>query len=124
MQALFLTLLLLQPPHETDPMKIVTSTGFKLYQTLVSPSQGDVCNFSPSCSHFAKRSIENYGIIWGSLMASDRLLRCNPWAYQSFDKHYLEIKDHKFYDPIENNCIFGPSIHQHLHGSDEPLPAY
>lgn len=124
MQSLFLALLLLQAPRETDPVKIVTGTGFRLYQRMISPSQGDVCNFSPSCSHFAKMSIENYGIIWGSLMASDRLLRCNPWAYQSFDKHYLEIKDHKFYDPIDNNYIFGPPMHRHLQGGYEHFHAY
>lgn len=88
-------------------MKIVTSSGFKLYQKLISPSQGDVCNFSPSCSHFAMESIAEHGVIWGSLMASDRLQRCNPWALGSFDKYYAGIKYRKIYDPINNNYIFG-----------------
>ncbi|UCG30755.1 MAG: membrane protein insertion efficiency factor YidD [candidate division WOR-3 bacterium] len=108
MQALLILLLLAQSPHQTNPVKIVTGTCFRLYQNLISPSQGDVCNYSPSCSHFARQSIDRYGIFWGSLMASDRLLRCNPWAYQSFDKHYVGIKEHKFYDPIENNFILRP----------------
>lgn len=99
--------LLTQTPHVTNPAKIVTSTGFRLYQILISPSQGDVCNFSPSCSHFAKKSIEEYGIIWGSLMASDRLLRCNPWAFESFNTFYEGIKEHKIFDPDKNNYIFG-----------------
>jgi len=100
-------LLLTQAPHETNPTKIVVSTGFRLYQTLISPSQGEVCNFAPSCSHFAKESIEEYGILWGSLMASDRLLRCNPWAVGSFDTYYEGIKEYKIHDPIRNNYIFG-----------------
>ena len=94
-------------PRETNPAKIVVSTGFRLYQTLISPSQGDVCNFAPSCSHFAKSSIEEYGLVWGSLMASDRLQRCNPWALGSFDKYYTGIKGHKIHDPVHNNYIFG-----------------
>lgn len=113
MQTLLVLLLLLQPPRQTDPVKIVTSTGFKLYKTLISPSQGDVCNFSPSCSQFARQAIEKYGIIFGSMMASDRLLRCNPWAYQYYDEYYNEIRDHKLYDPIENNYIF--ETHEHTH---------
>lgn len=96
-----------QTIQETNPAKIVTGSGFRLYQTLISPSQGDVCNFAPSCSHFAKASIEEYGIIWGSLMASDRLQRCNPWALGLFDKYYSGITGHKIDDPIRNNYIFG-----------------
>lgn len=105
---LLLTILLLaQAPYSTNPARIIASTGIKLYQTLVSPSQGDVCNFSPSCSHFAKEAIEKHGVIWGSLMASDRLQRCNPWAFGSFDTYYEGIKDYKIYDPVKNNYIFG-----------------
>jgi putative component of membrane protein insertase Oxa1/YidC/SpoIIIJ protein YidD len=94
-------------PRETNPAKIVVSSVFRLYQTLISPSQGDVCNFEPSCSHFARSSIEEYGIVWGTLMASDRLQRCNPWALGSFDKYYSGVKGHKIHDPTHNNYIFG-----------------
>ncbi len=100
-------LLLTQTPYETNPVSLVTTAGFRLYQTMISPSQGDVCNFSPSCSHFARESIARYGILWGSLMASDRLQRCNPWALQALDIHYDGIRSHKIHDPIENNFIFG-----------------
>jgi putative component of membrane protein insertase Oxa1/YidC/SpoIIIJ protein YidD len=106
-QLILSILLLAQPPHETNTVRIVASTGFRLYQILISPSQGDVCNFSPSCSHFAKESIERHGIVWGLLMASDRLQRCNPWALRSLDKYYAGIKDRKIYDPSQNNYIFG-----------------
>lgn len=113
MHVILAFLLLTQAPYETDPIKIVTSSSFKLYQKLISPSQGDVCNFSPSCSHFAKESIEEYGILWGSLMASDRLLRCNPWAFEFFDTYYEGIKGHKIYDPVKNNYIFGTIKKEH-----------
>lgn len=106
-QLFLITLLLTQPPQETNTVRIVAGTGFKLYQILISPSQGDVCNFSPSCSHFAKEAIERYGIIWGSLMATDRLQRCNPWALRSVDKYYTGFKDRKIYDPVKDNYIFG-----------------
>jgi putative membrane protein insertion efficiency factor len=106
MQALLIIALFTQPPHQTNPVKIVTTATFDLYRALISHSQGDVCNFSPSCSHFATEAIEEYGIIWGSFMATDRLLRCNPWAYESFNKYYVGMKNRKIHDPIENNYIF------------------
>lgn len=107
MNLLLVITMITQQPYQTNPVRIVSTATFKLYQTLISPSQGDVCNFSPSCSHFAKESIEEYGILWGSLMASDRLLRCNPWASISFDTYYTGIKDHKIRDPVYNNYILG-----------------
>lgn len=105
MNVLFILFIVTQLPKETNPIKIVISSGFSLYQKFISPSQGDVCNFEPSCSHFAKKSIKKYGL-WGCLMATDRLMRCNPWAYQHFDTYYSGIKKQKIYDPIENNFIF------------------
>ncbi len=60
----------------------------RVYQTLLSDQQGDVCNFTPSCSHFAQRAIKKEGVIQGSLMAIDRLQRCNPWAWNHLDKYY------------------------------------
>jgi putative membrane protein insertion efficiency factor len=105
MNLLLITAMLIQQTYQTNPARIVSSATFRLYQTFISPSQGDVCNFSPSCSHFAKESIEEYGILWGSLMASDRLLRCNPWASESFDTYYGGVQDHKIHDPVPNNYI-------------------
>ncbi len=99
--------LMLYQPGETNPVKIVIGTGFDLYQKFISPAQADVCNFSPSCSHFSRFAIKRYGIIWGLLMALDRLMRCNPWAYKNYRLYYYDIKDGKLFDPIENNFIFG-----------------
>lgn len=108
MHAALLILLLVQTPLETDPVKIVAGTAFDIYRAVISPAQGDVCNFTPSCSRYASDAIARYGLLRGSLMASERLLRCNPWAYQSFGTHYDEIRDMKFHDPVETNCLFDP----------------
>uniref|UniRef100_A0A7C4TCM8 Membrane protein insertion efficiency factor YidD n=1 Tax=candidate division WOR-3 bacterium TaxID=2052148 RepID=A0A7C4TCM8_UNCW3 len=100
-------ILFLQYPKETNPLNIVFGTGINLYQKVISPSQGDVCNFSPSCSNFARKAIAKYGPFWGLLMAGDRLMRCHPGAFNYYDSYYSGIKDCKVYDPIENNYIFG-----------------
>lgn len=107
---MFLMILLVfnQQEKETDPVKIVFGTAIKFYQNFISPAQGDVCNFYPSCSHYAVQSINKYGIFWGALMASDRLMRCNPNAVNYYGTYYPEIKHGKLYDPPENNFIFSP----------------
>ncbi len=107
MNSILILLLLAQPQKETNPLKIVLNSSITLYQKIISPSQGDVCNFSPSCSHFGKQAIEKHGPLWGSLMAADRFMRCNPWAYQYFDTYYSGFKNQKIYDPVQNNFIFG-----------------
>lgn len=106
----FLVVLLVinQYPKETNPVKIVFSTAIKIYQKVISPAQGDICNFSPSCSNFAAESVKRYGVFWGTLMSADRLMRCHPGAFNYYDTYYSGIKDYKIYDPVENNFIFNP----------------
>ncbi len=106
MNFIVMLFLLSQPQREVNTVKIVIDTGFQLYQTIVSPAQGDVCNFSPSCSHFARKAISKYGPFWGSLMAADRLMRCNPWAYEHVGTYYPGMIEQKVSDPIDNNFIF------------------
>ncbi len=106
MNLLLIIVVLAQPNRETNPVTIVLSTSLSLYQEVISSSQGDVCNFTPSCSNFAKEAISRYGPLWGALMAADRLMRCNPWSYQHLGTYYPEIRDRKIMDPIENNFIF------------------
>lgn len=106
MNLLLIIIVLAQPNHETNPVTIVFSTSLSLYQDMISSSQGNVCNFSPSCSHFAKTAISKYGPLWGSLMAADRLMRCNPWSYQHVGTYYPGVRDRKIVDPIDNNYIF------------------
>ncbi|MGB9721122.1 MAG: membrane protein insertion efficiency factor YidD [bacterium] len=108
MNLLIVLLFFNQYPKQTNPIKIVFRTTIKLYQKVISPAQGDICNFSPSCSHFAGDAIGKYGIFWGTLMASDRLMRCNPNVISYYDTYYSGIKDGKVYDPVENNFIFSP----------------
>jgi len=108
MTFLIIILVFNQHPKETNPVKIVFGAGICVYQKIISPVQGDVCNFYPSCSHFAGEAIEKYGIFWGTLMASDRLMRCNHSAVNYYDTFYSGIKNGKVNDPPENNFILSP----------------
>ncbi|MFA5031872.1 MAG: membrane protein insertion efficiency factor YidD [bacterium] len=82
------------------------ATGLiRIYQIVISPRQGDVCNFVPSCSHYSSDAIEKKGIFKGILMTADRLERCNYFAWQYKDKYYKTkfdaIRGNKLYDPVE-----------------------
>ena len=46
------------------------------------------CQFFPSCSNYGAEAIINNGILKGSIIASERITRCNPFAYN----YHLESK--------------------------------
>lgn len=49
-----------------------------LYQRFISPALPRSCRYYPSCSAYAVESIKVHGALKGFLLASWRLLRCNP----------------------------------------------
>ena len=55
------------------------------YQRFISPLIGDVCRFTPSCSHYTYEAIEKYGLIKGCLMGAWRICRCNPFNKGGYD---------------------------------------
>jgi len=68
--------------------------GFiKIYQKTISFDHGFLkifyphgfCRFTPSCSEYGAQAIMKYGVLKGSLIASWRVLRCNPWSKGGYD---------------------------------------
>ena len=43
------------------------------------------CKYYPTCSSYAITSIERFGVIRGLIMASWRVLRCNPFSNGGVD---------------------------------------
>lgn len=68
----------------------------RIYQKGISSQDLPSCVFHPSCSRFAFGAIEQFGVLKGILLAGDRLMRCNPFAF-----HHYEFDGEKFVDPIE-----------------------
>jgi putative membrane protein insertion efficiency factor len=52
----------------------------RLFQIVISPQDGPNCRFTPVCSAYGKRAVEKYGILLGSFLAGDRIIRCNPYS--------------------------------------------
>lgn len=50
----------------------------RAYRYVLSPWIGGQCRFTPTCSVYARQSIELYGAGRGSWLALKRILRCHP----------------------------------------------
>ena len=46
------------------------------------------CKYHPSCSQYAIDAFRSQGLLRGAVLASWRLLRCNPWRHGGVD--YVE----------------------------------
>lgn len=66
-------------------LRRVAVAPLKLYQALISPALGPRCKFYPSCSEYAVQAIMRFGILRGLVLATWRLLRCNPFSRGGFD---------------------------------------
>lgn len=59
----------------------------KIYQKTLSFDHGffkalfpyGYCRFRPTCSEYAIKAVEKYGVIRGGAKALWRVMRCNPW---------------------------------------------
>ena len=68
-------------------MKKMLILIIKFYQKMPLLSHKS-CRFTPTCSEYAIKALEEYGCFKGSFLALKRILRCNP-----FNKNYG-------YDPV------------------------
>jgi putative membrane protein insertion efficiency factor len=66
-------------------LRVVALAPIRLYQRTVSPVLPRRCKYYPSCSEYAVGAIRRYGILRGIVLATWRLLRCNPWSHGGVD---------------------------------------
>lgn len=64
-------------------MKLILTAPIRLYQ-LFSSAFTPRCKYYPSCSNYAFTAITRHGTK-GIVMASYRILRCNPWSLGGVD---------------------------------------
>jgi putative membrane protein insertion efficiency factor len=55
------------------------------YQRLISPALPRRCKYEPTCSRYAVQAVSEYGILRGLVLATWRLLRCNPFSHGGYD---------------------------------------
>jgi putative membrane protein insertion efficiency factor len=71
------------------------------YQVFISPGLPGRCKYYPSCSQYAIDALTEYGVLRGFVLASWRLLRCNPLSYGG-------------YDPVHRQTLFASRSSQDL----------
>ena len=55
------------------------------YQRVISPALPRRCKYEPTCSAYAVQALQQFGILRGLVLATWRLLRCNPFSHGGFD---------------------------------------
>jgi uncharacterized protein len=75
--------------------RFVVVRMLRAYQRWISPAFGQRCRYYPSCSEYATQAVERFGILRGLVLASWRLLRCNPFSRGGFD-------------PVDDQRLFTP----------------
>jgi hypothetical protein len=85
------------------------------YKAVLSPLQGsNICNFSPTCSQFARGAIQSQGFLPGLLIGADRLMRCNTLAWSYYESYYAgDVISGRMPDPVANHVAW-------LRPPDEP----
>jgi uncharacterized protein len=66
-------------------LRSVVLAAIRLYQRFLSPALPARCRYHPTCSAYAVRAIQEYGILRGLVLAGWRLARCNPWSHGGYD---------------------------------------
>lgn len=52
----------------------------RAFQIWISPLDGPSCRFHPTCSAYGIIAVRKYGAFIGSILAGDRILRCNLFS--------------------------------------------
>lgn len=60
-----------------NPVSLLLKGSMWSYQHVITKQLSSPCPYEISCSNFAKQSIEDFGVIKGTALAADRLMRCN-----------------------------------------------
>lgn len=68
-----------------NPIQALFILLIKGYQRLISPLLPPSCRFTPSCSHYGIDALQKHGLLRGSYLTINRILRCHPWSKGGHD---------------------------------------
>jgi len=77
-----------------SPLRRAVIAPIRLYQRFISPALPRSCRYHPTCSQYAVQAVSEFGILRGVVLATWRLLRCNPFS-------------HGGHDPVAAQRVFG-----------------
>ena len=59
-------------------LKIILIKIIRIYKIFISPLLGNNCRYLPTCSEYFIDSLNEHGIIKGTLKGMKRILSCHP----------------------------------------------
>jgi len=84
-----------------NPVSLALKGALLGYQRLMSQQLARACPYQITCSNFSKQVIEQYGIVKGTLLSADRIMRCNRIGL--LDVPQMDIS------PIDGTIIDSPN---------------
>ena len=73
-------------------LKLIIIKIIKLYQFLISPYLGSNCRYLPTCSEYFIDSLNEYGLIKGSIKGIKRILSCHPIKFLGGNEGYDPVR--------------------------------
>lgn len=98
-----------EAPDEAGTLSRPFLWGIRLFQLALSPADGQVCNFWPTCSAYGAQAVARFGPLLGTALACERILR----DHHDGDGYRFLLRQRQlyFYDPLEEN-LFWQSAHR------------
>jgi putative membrane protein insertion efficiency factor len=74
--------------NASTSFKRLALLGVNAYQVVLRPllAGSGSCRYVPTCSEYARESIETYGAVRGGWMALKRVARCHPFGSHGLDQ--------------------------------------
>ena len=73
-------------------IKYILIKFIKLYKIYISPYLGNNCRYLPTCSEYFIESLEEYGVLKGSLKGTKRILSCHPIRFLGGGEGFDPVK--------------------------------
>ena len=77
----------------TPILRTIYNAPIKLWQKMSYSTTILDCQFEPSCSNYFMHAVDSVGIISGTIIGTDRIIRCNPSARY----YHLQKQNPKFH---------------------------
>tara|TARA_B100000287_G_scaffold372730_1_gene371512 strand:+ start:120 stop:362 length:243 start_codon:yes stop_codon:yes gene_type:complete len=73
-------------------IKFILIKIIKFYKLFISPYLGNNCRYMPTCSEYFMESLEEYGVLKGSLKGTKRILSCHPIKFLGGSEGFDPVK--------------------------------
>ena len=73
-------------------IKFILIKIIKFYKLFISPYLGNNCRYMPTCSEYFIESLEEHGVLKGSLKGTKRILSCHPIRFLGGGEGFDPVK--------------------------------